>query len=210
MRKLTPGLTLALNRYDNLDEAEQHRYMLAQPACPFFFPTHSQLQPTCAKVICTPRVLTRRHGAPLRFTRLAPDDEVDRSREQLKLLEFAMQIRKLSGKRVRVDSLSTKPELNGCLGNVCSTFAGMGRCAVLVDGHRKNFSLRHDALEDVDEDDGDDGAEFPAASKDSKGGSLSMVKPSPNSLQTLFIPRTRDRSSPKPHGACSLRCLTFT
>ena len=111
-----------------------------------------------------------------RYAKFGQHDSVVDQQSRIELLEFAMQIRKLSGLRVRVDGLSKRPDLNGQLGTV-NGFTGMGRCAVLIDGALKPLSVRQDVLKEVDEGDGFGPT---AASTDSKAGGLtSRVRDSP-------------------------------
>ena len=47
----------------------------------------------------------------------------------------------LVGRRVRLDGLKARPELNGLLGTVKAIHAGTGRHQVAVDGHKANLLI---------------------------------------------------------------------
>ena len=81
----------------------------------------------------------------------AEDEEARRKR--IELIEDAVHSRKLVGQRVRLQGLTSKPELNGRTGKVCPSWTGLGRSAVRLDGEPKPISVRRSAvrLESMDE-----------------------------------------------------------
>ena len=125
-----------------------------------------------------------------RFTKLEPEKsafESDYDTARRELLEYAMQIRKRSGQRVRVEGLVHKPELNGRLGTLCSRWVGMGRCAVQLDGEPAPMALKYEVVMDADDTDSDTDAD--ADGVVSRAGLLSTLANVARCAPTCQLPR---------------------